>query len=74
MKHMQIPFEKLSSQALDGLIDEFVTRDGTDYGIEERSLDEKKSAIRRQLHSGEIVIVFDTVTETPNIILKDELR
>ena len=74
MKFVQIPFEKLSHKALDGLIGEFVTRDGTDYGIEERSLEEKKSATRRQLDSGEIVIVFDPVTETSNIILKDELR
>lgn len=74
MKFVQIPFEKLSHLALDGLIGEFVTRDGTDYGIEERSLEEKKSATRRQLDSGEIVIVFDPVTETSNIILKGELR
>ena len=73
MKFVQIPFEKLSRQALDGLIDEFVTRDGTDYGVEERSLDEKKSATRRQLDSGKVVIVFDPTTQTSNIIMKDEL-
>ncbi len=73
MKFVQIPIKKLSRHALDGLIEEFVTRDGTDYGVEERSLDGKKSAIRRQLDSGEIVIVFDPVTQTSNIIMKDEL-
>ena len=71
---VQIPVDALSRQALDGLIEEFVTRDGTDYGTEERSLDDKKDAVRRQLYCGEIVIVFDPETETSNIISKDDLR
>ena len=74
MRIVQIPVEALSGQALDGLLEEFVTRDGTDYGAEERTLDDKKSAVRRQLHRGEIIVVFDPNTRTTNIILKDELR
>ena len=53
MRIVQIPVEALSGQALDGLLEEFVTRDGTDYGAEERTLDDKKSAVRRQLRRGE---------------------
>jgi len=74
VRFVQIPVEALSRQALDGLIEEFVTRDGTDYGTEERSLNDKKDAVRRQLDCGEIVIVFDPETETSNIISKDDLR
>jgi uncharacterized protein YheU (UPF0270 family) len=74
MRIVQIPVEALSGQALDGLLEEFVTRDGTDYGAEERTLDDKKSAVRRHLHRGEIMIVFDPDTQTSNIILKDECR
>lgn len=74
MRFDQIPVEALSCEALDGLIEEFVTRDGTDYGAEERTLDDKKSAVRIQLDRGEVVIVFDPDTQTSNIILKDELR
>ena len=57
-----------------GLIEEFVTRDGTDYGAEERTLDDKKNAVRGQLARGDVVIVFDPETQTSNIVLKDELR
>ena len=71
---VQIPVDALSRQALDGLVEEFATRDGTDYGTEERSLDDKKDAVRRQLDCDEIVIVFDPETETSNIISKDDLR
>ena len=74
MRIVPIPAEALSGQALDGLLEEFVTRDGTDYGAEERTLDDKKSAVRRQLDRGEIMVVFDPDTQTSNIILKDELR
>ena len=33
MGFVQIPVDALSRQALDGLIEEFLTRDGTDYTI-----------------------------------------
>ena len=71
---MQIPIERLSPEALDGLIEEFVTRDGTDYGLREQTLEEKKSAIVRQLERGEIVVVFDAESESCNIVSKDEPR
>ena len=74
MSFVQIPVETLSRESLEGLIEEFVTRDGTDYGVEERTLDDKKDAVRRQLDSGDVAIVFDPETQTSNIILKDELR
>ena len=74
MRFVQIAVDALSPQALDGLIEEFVTRDGTDYGTDERSLDDKKDAVRRLLDCGEIEIVFDPKTETSNIISKDDPR
>ena len=74
MASVQIPIERLSPEALDGLIEEFVTRDGTDYGLREQTLEEKKSAIVRQLERGEVVVVFDAESESCNIVSKDEAR
>jgi uncharacterized protein YheU (UPF0270 family) len=68
---VEIPATRLSPETLDDLIEEFVTRDGTDYGEREHSLAEKKRAVARQLDRGEAVIVFDAETETCNIIPKD---
>ena len=73
MSAIQIPQDAISADALDGLIEEFVTRDGTDYGFEERSLHEKKSAVMTQISRGDAVVVFDPDTETCNIVLKTEL-
>lgn len=65
---MIIPYEQLSSDALQGLIEEFITREGTDYGVEELPLATKVEQIRQQLKRSEIVVVFDTATETVSIL------
>jgi len=49
-------------------IEEFVTRDGTNYGEIEVSLETKISQVLGQLKSGKAVIVFDQKTETCNIL------
>jgi len=74
MAPVQIPIERLSPEALNGLIEEFVTRNGTDYGLREHTLEEKTSAIVRQLERGEVVVVFDAESESCNIVSKDEAR
>ncbi len=74
MAPLQIPIDSLSPEALDGLVEEFITRDGTDYGLLEKTLAEKKSAVLRQLQRGEVVIAFDSESETCNIISKDDVR
>lgn len=51
-----------------------MTRDGTDYGPVERSLEEKIADVLAQLDSGEVRIVFDPVTQTANIAVTRELR
>lgn len=70
---IQIPSETLSGEALRALIEEFVSRDGTDYGLEERTLATKRDAVVGQLKRGDVAIVFDTESETCNIILKEQL-
>ena len=62
-----IPHQQLSPQALSGLIEEFVTRDGTDSGYTRGSLAENVSRVRRQLDAGQAVVVYDNRTHTCNI-------
>ncbi len=64
---MIIPHQKLSPDALQALVEEFVTRSGTDYGNGEASLTEKVQQVMRQLEKGEAVIVYDAAMETCNI-------
>lgn len=68
-----IPFKELSPEALQGVIEDFVTRDGTDYGESEIPLETKVQQVLNQLGSGKAVIVFDQKTQTCNIVSKDAL-
>ncbi len=65
---IDVPYADLSDATLEGLITEFVTRDGTDYGDVERSLADKIADVRRQLARGEAKIVYDPESETANIV------
>ena len=66
--------DDLSPEALRGLVEEFVTRDGTDYGNVECSVDEKIAQVTEQLASGEARIVFDLEAESASIVTRRELR
>ncbi len=66
--------DDLSPEALRRLVEEFVTRDGTDYGTVERGVEEKIAQVLAQLRSGEARLVFDPETETANIAPARDLR
>lgn len=69
---MEIPFNLLTESTLEGLIEEFVTREGTDYGQTDFTLEKKAASVRRQLESGRAVIVYNEEEETCNIVLKED--
>jgi uncharacterized protein YheU (UPF0270 family) len=71
---MIIPCDKLSPEALKGLIEEFVTRDGTDTGYSKKSLEQDVAMVKSQLRKGDAVIVYDQSTQTINIVTKDDLK
>ncbi len=71
---MIVPYEKLSPEALRGLIEEFVTRPGTDTGYTEGSLEENVEMVMLQLKLGDVLVVYDATMQTANIIPKDKLR
>ncbi|MDA8094184.1 MAG: YheU family protein [Betaproteobacteria bacterium] len=67
---MIIPFDALSPEALEGLISEFVTREGTDYGEIEAPLERKIADVLRQLKSGEAVILYNQATQSTDVVLR----
>jgi len=67
-----IPYKELSADALQGLIEEFITREGTDYGVNEVSLEHKVAQVRRQLEKGEVVIVFDSSSESVSLLTRQD--
>jgi len=65
---VEVPSGALAPETLRRLVEEFVTRDGTDYGAVERGVEEKIGQVLGQLRSGEARLVFDPETETANIV------
>jgi uncharacterized protein YheU (UPF0270 family) len=69
-----VPYEELSPEALQGVLEAFVLREGTDYGEREYSLQEKVAHVLRQLERGEARIVFDPETESVDIVVSRSPR
>jgi uncharacterized protein YheU (UPF0270 family) len=70
---VEIPLDQLSSAALLGVIDDFVLREGTDYGTSETSLPQKRQQIMQQLQSGRARLVFDARSESCTILLAQDV-
>jgi uncharacterized protein YheU (UPF0270 family) len=64
-----IPYTQLSEDALRGVIESFVLREGTDYGQQEFTLDQKVARVVSQLDRGQARVMFDPNTETVDIVV-----
>lgn len=69
---MIVPFSDIDQDTLNNLIEYYVLREGTDYGEHEIPLSEKVAAVKRQLKSGEVVIVYSELHETVNLMPKQQ--
>lgn len=69
---LQIPPEKLEDETLSAVLQDYVNREGTDYGIHELSLQDKVSRLRRQLDSGELKLLYDMESEQWDLLPTEE--
>ena len=69
-----LPLEQIPREPLMRLIEEFVTRDGTDYGLTECPTAEKVRQVEAQLQHKTAYVVFDEESESLNIVTADALR
>ena len=69
-----VPHAELSADALRGVIEAFVLREGTEYGAREVDLDTKVNEVLRQLDRKEAAIMFDPATESIDIVVRRGLR
>ena len=68
-----LPHRRLSPDALRGVIEAFVTREGTDYGLHDVPLVTKVEQVRHQLDAGTAVLVYDEATDSCTIQPLDQL-
>lgn len=71
---MIIPWKELSTEALDNLLESFVLREGIDYGMQEKTLEQKVADVKKQLISGEAVLVWSELHESINIMPASQFR
>jgi uncharacterized protein len=67
-----IPVNMLSPDALRGVIEEFISRSGADYGETEASPEVSFRQVKGKLENGSAILVFDDETETTNIFAAND--
>jgi len=71
---MIVPHTELQPDTLRALVEEYVSREGTDYGGTSYSLAEKVDQVLAQLARGEAFILYSELHESCTIISKQELE
>lgn len=72
--YVQVPPERLAADIYQQVLEEFINREGTDYGALEMSLTEKVENLKGQVDSGEVVILFDFESSSCTLMARDEAR
>lgn len=71
---MVIPPSQLSSEILQSIAEEFITREGTDYGEHEMTLQDKLACLLPRIIKGEVLIVFDAGSETLGLVNREDYQ
>ena len=71
-QYVAVPPQRLDADVLQALLQEYASRDGTDYCEREASLAEKVTQLRAQLDRGEIAILFATESETWDLLPREQ--
>lgn len=69
-----IPPNKLDTEVLTALIEEFVLQEGTEYGEMEFALAQKVAQVRRSIGEGKVIITYDATMEQCNLLTEAEFK
>ena len=65
---VEVPLQRLQADVLQALLEEYASRDGTDYGEREHTLDDKVQRLRGQLRAGDVRILYDVGSELWDLV------
>ena len=74
MKPLVIPHQELNPDTLRAMLEDFVTRDGTDYGELETPIAQRIDLVLRQLRAGKAFILYDAEAASFTIGSAEHLR
>ncbi len=69
---MIIPYHSLAEETLNAVIEAYVLTEGTEYGLEDISLNEKIASVKQQLKTNTAILVFSELHQTVNILPADQ--
>ncbi|NQX89833.1 MAG: YheU family protein [Halioglobus sp.] len=69
---VRVPPKRLPREVLLALLEEYTSRDGTDYGIRELTQNEKVAALNRQLDRGDVYLLYDADSEEWDLLAKEQ--
>ena len=69
---MLVPLQRLQPESLQALLEEFASRDGTDYGERDFTLEQKVAQLAARLHAGELQILYDADSEQWDLLPRDQ--
>ena len=71
---IEIPAERLNAEIMTAIIEEFILREGTDYGVQEVDFASKVSQVTALLKAGEVIITFDPKTENCTLLTRQQFH
>jgi uncharacterized protein YheU (UPF0270 family) len=69
---LRVPPQRLQAEVLNALLEEFASRDGTDYGEQELTLERKVTSLAEQLNRGELAILYDSDSGQWDLVPHDQ--
>lgn len=69
---IEVPFREISQQALLGLLDAMINREGTDYGEIELSLEQKQQQMLNALARKELVVAYEPISEEFSVLAYED--
>ncbi len=67
---IEVPYERLSIEALQGVLEEYATRGGYECSI---PLQKRVDILKKKLANKQLAIMFDPIEEEINIIKKEHM-
>ncbi|WP_439106793.1 YheU family protein [Congregibacter sp.] len=69
---VKVPLARVPEEHLQALLEEYASRDGTDYGAQETSLRERVEQLLAQLRADKLQLLFDVDSEEWDIVSAEE--
>lgn len=69
-----IPYQNLETDILLAILEEYASRDGTDYGAHEVSLEDKVAQLHGMLKSQEVFLFFEPISGTCDLVSSEDAK